>query len=104
MFAPDASYLPAPFEPPLRGLEAIARLWEAERDGHDEEFGLTAEPVAVEGDTGVVRLHVHYAPPREQIYRDLWVITLNDEGLCTRFEEWPFWPPETAGGYVSSAR
>jgi hypothetical protein len=100
LFAPDARYVPAPFEAPLRGLEQIAALWEAERHGHDEGFELRAEPIAVEGDTGVVRLDVRYAPPREQVYRDLWVITLDQHGYCTSFEEWPFWPPETDGGYL----
>ena len=38
LFVPDASYLPSPWAHSVEGLDAIARFWEAERDGHDEEF------------------------------------------------------------------
>ncbi len=53
---------------------------------------MSHEIVAVEGDTAVVRVHVQYRKPREQEYRDLWVIELDADGLCTHFEEWPFFP------------
>jgi hypothetical protein len=93
LFAPEATYSMAPFAEPQRGLEAIERLWEAERDGPDEEFLLGTEIVAVEGDTAVVRVEVRYArPPRH--YRDLWIVRLDDQGRCIAFEEWPFSPPE----------
>ena len=97
IFTEDATYLTAPFAAPHRGLPAIARLWEAERAGPDERFSLKAEIVAVEGCTGVVRIEVHYGEPLNQEYRDLWVITLDEAGRCTAFEEWPHWPPGTAG-------
>ena len=97
LFAEDASYSVAPYEEPHVGLEAIARMWETERLGPDEDFGMESEIVAVEGDTGVARVTVNYGPPREQEYRDLWVVTLGLDGLCTQFEEWPFWPPGTDG-------
>lgn len=72
-------------------MEAIKKLWDEERnDG--EEFEMTHEIVAVEDNTAVVRAHVQYRKPREQEYRDLWVIELDADGLCTRFEEWPFFP------------
>lgn len=93
LFAPEATYSMAPFEEPHRGRAAIERLWEAERDGHEEQFTLETEIVAVEGDTGVVRAEVVYAaPPRH--YRDLWVERFDDDGRCLAFEEWPFWPSE----------
>jgi ketosteroid isomerase-like protein len=97
LFAEHASYSTAPYEPPHTGLEAIAEMWEAERLGPDEDFELESEIVAVEGDTGVARILVRYGPPREQEYRDLWVMRLGLDGLCTHFEEWPFWPPGTDG-------
>jgi hypothetical protein len=40
----------------------------------------------------VVRAEVRYGEPSCQEYRDLWVIRLDDDGRCTWFEEWPFWP------------
>ena len=97
LFSEDAAYSTAPFQEPHRGLAAIAEMWEAERLGPDEDFQLESEIVAVDGDTGVARIDVRYGPPRDQRYRDLWVIVLGDDGRCTRFEEWPFWPPGSAG-------
>jgi uncharacterized protein (TIGR02246 family) len=101
LFAPDASYLNAPFQPPIRGLEEIARMWEAEREGGpDEAFEMAHELVAVEGDTAVARIEVTYGEPRPQLYRDLWIITLGQDGRCRSFEEWPFWPPGSGGSYA----
>ena len=100
LFAPDATYLNAPFQDPVRGLEAISKMWEEERDGPGEEFEMESEPVAVEGDTGVARIEIRYGEPRPQVYRDLWVITLDGDGRCTAFEEWPFWPPASGGSYA----
>jgi SnoaL-like domain len=92
LFTADASYLKSPFERPVTGLAAIARMWEAERDGPGEVFTLATEILAVDGATAVVRAEVHYGDPPHQEYRDLWVIHLRDDGRCTWFEEWPFWP------------
>jgi ketosteroid isomerase-like protein len=92
LFTQDASYLKSPDEPPVVGLDAIKRMWEAEREGPDEVFTLATDIIAVDGPTAVVRAEVHYGTPRLQEYRDLWVIRLADEGRSTWFEEWPFWP------------
>lgn len=92
LFAEDATYSPAPFDEVITGRAAIADFWEAERDGPDELFTLSAEVVAVEGDTGVARLEVTYGNPPVQCYRDLWIVTLGSDGRCTGFEEWPFFP------------
>jgi hypothetical protein len=97
LFSEGASYRTAPFEQPHLGLEAIAAMWERERRGPDEAFEMESEVVAVEGDTGVARVEVRYGPPREQLYRDLWIVRLDSEGRCEHFEEWPFWPPESEG-------
>ena len=94
LFTPEATYRMAPFEEPHRGLEAIAELWEAEREGPDEEFTLEFEVVAVEGDTGVVRCEVAYGAPNRRLYRDLWIVKLDEDGRCSHFEEWPFWPEQ----------
>ena len=97
LFAAGATYSTAPFEEPHRGLDAIARMWEEERSGPDEQFTMTSEVVAVEGDTGVARVEVRYGEPRPLHYLDLWIVTVDAEGRCTSFEEWPFWPPDAAG-------
>ena len=100
LFTPDATYLQSPYEEPVVGLANIALMWERERAGPDEVFSFTSELVAVDGATAVVRAEVQYGDPVEQEYRDLWIILLENDGRCARFEEWPFWPgrPYAAGG------
>jgi hypothetical protein len=95
LFAAGASYSPGPYERAHVGLDEIAAFWEAEREGPEEPFTMDAVPVAVEGDTGVVRVQVHYDGPPVQEYRDLWIVTLDAGGRCTAFEEWPFWPEQS---------
>jgi SnoaL-like domain len=95
LFAPDATYRAAPFVDPMTGLGEIASFWEAEREGPDEAFVLAAEIVAVDGDVGVARIDVDYGDPPPRSYRDIWIVTLGDDGRCTAFEEWPFFPGQT---------
>ena len=92
LFTADAGYLQSPYELPVAGLDAIARMWEAEREGPDEAFTLATEILAVDGPVAVVRAEVRYGDPSRQEFRDLWVIRLDDDGRCTWFEEWPYWP------------
>jgi ketosteroid isomerase-like protein len=92
LFSDDATYLQSPYEAPVVGIDAIRRMWDEGRESFDEIFTLVTEIVAVEGDTAVVRAEVHYGPPLEQEYRDLWVLRFDGSGCCARFEEWPFWP------------
>jgi hypothetical protein len=97
LFAPDATYRTAPYEEPFRGLPAIAAMWADSQS--DEDFTMRSELVAVEEDTGVVRVEVRYSDPVRQQYRDLWVVRFDGAGRCVAFEEWPFWPKGTKGGW-----
>lgn len=92
LFADDAIYRMSPYAQPARGLAAIGELWERERQAPDEAFELQHEVVAVEGDTAVVRVEVHYGEPQPAEYRDLWIVRLGADGRCRAFEEWPYWP------------
>jgi hypothetical protein len=92
LFEEGATYRMSPYEEPARGLSAIAELWERERKGPDEPFSMSREIVAVEGDTAVVRVEVSYGGPDLLQYRDLWIVCFGEEGRCSAFEEWPFWP------------
>jgi ketosteroid isomerase-like protein len=98
LFTEDATYSTAPYEHPHDGLAAIRAMWEAGRSP-GEAFSMTSEVVAVEGDVGVVQVAVHYTAPRDQEYRDLWIVRLAPDGRCSMFEEWPFWPPGSGGSY-----
>ena len=97
LFVPNASYLPSPWAQPLEGLEAIGRFWEAERVGPDEQFTMTSEVVAQDGDTAVVRVFVEYGAHGDRPWRDLWIIRFAEDGRCTSFEEWPFAPDQPDG-------
>jgi SnoaL-like domain len=92
LFTSEATYLQSPYDEPLEGLDAIAEMWEAEREGADEAFTMESAILAVEDDVAVVRVAVHYQHAHPSEYRDLWVIRLGADGRCTAFEEWPFWP------------
>jgi uncharacterized protein (TIGR02246 family) len=96
LFTHDATYLPSPFAAQMEGLAAIAKFWDEEREGPDEVFTLESEIVAVDGDTGVVRLEVAYGAPHNMVYRDIWIVQLDEHGRCFHFEEWPFWPEKGA--------
>ena len=89
LFAPDAVYRRAPYMAPDLGIDAIKAFW---LDDDDEVFTMHAEPVAVEGDTAVVRVEVRYGDPLRQEYRDLWVLRFAADGRVAAFEEWPSFP------------
>jgi ketosteroid isomerase-like protein len=95
LFTPAATYSPSPWARPVEGLADIARFWEHERTGPDEQFAMTHEVVAVDGATAVVRVSVDYAT--ESRWRDLWVIRFGADGRCSAFEEWPFAPGQPDG-------
>ena len=91
LFTDDATYSMDPYRAAVAGRAAIDALWERERAGADEPFTMTWELVAVEGDTGVVRVEVAYHDSGNQ-FRDLWIVHFAADGRCSAFEEWPFWP------------
>jgi hypothetical protein len=97
LFTPQASYLPSPWAQPLEGLEAIARFWETERDGPDEQFTMASEVVTLDAGTAVVRVNVSYGVAEDRGWRDLWVVRFAEDGRCSRFEEWPFAPEQPDG-------
>jgi SnoaL-like domain len=98
LFAEGATYRTAPFESAFVGLPAIREMWETGRSP-GEAFAMTSEIVAVDGEVGVLRVWVKYEQPRSQVYWDIWIVRLAPDGRCASFEEWPFWPPGSGGGY-----
>jgi hypothetical protein len=77
LFAPGAAYLTSPWADPVADL------------------AMTSEVVAVDGATAVVRVAVDYATGTR--WRDLWVLTFDDDGRCRAFEEWPVAPKQPDG-------
>jgi uncharacterized protein (TIGR02246 family) len=96
LFTADAIYTPGPWEEPHRGLDAIAAFWAKERQSPDEAFTFTSTPVAVDGDTAIVRTDVIYDAPRNTRFRNLWVIAFTPDGHVRSFEEWPIAPGEAS--------
>lgn len=97
LFTDDATYRMSPWAEPVTGLAAIRLLWEAERAGPDEEFTMTSEVVAVDGDRAVIRVDVDYERAGSGRWRDLWLLELTADGRCRTFEEWPFAPSHPDG-------
>jgi hypothetical protein len=95
VFDGSVTYVPSPWASPIVGIDSLRRFWDAARSGPDEGFRMTSEIVAVDGRTAVVRVHVDYDDG--QRWRDLWVLTLDDQGRCEHFEEWPFAPDQDDG-------
>jgi ketosteroid isomerase-like protein len=89
LFTPDAAYRASPYEESEVGHDAIKGFW---LDDAGEVFTATAEPVAVDGRSAVVRVEVRYGDPVHQEYRDLWVLRFADDGRVSDFEEWAYWP------------
>jgi hypothetical protein len=104
LFADDATYQVAPFEPPIVGLAAIAEMWEAERQGADERFAMDAEVVAIDDNVAVARVAVRYEDPVAAEYRDVWIIRFATDGRCQAFEEWPFFPGQPWKVWASRSR
>ncbi|HEY9409425.1 MAG TPA: nuclear transport factor 2 family protein [Jiangellaceae bacterium] len=89
LFTEDARYRRSPYEPDDIGHDGIKEFW-TEDDG--ESFTMRAEPLAVEGQSAVVRVEVVYGDPVRQEYRDLWVLRFAADGRVDDFEEWAYWP------------
>lgn len=97
LFISTASYLPSPWALSLDGLDEIAQFWESERDDAREDFTMSSDVIAVDGDTAVVRVEVEYAASLSGHWRDLWVLGFAPDGRCASFEEWPFAPNQPDG-------
>jgi hypothetical protein len=95
VFTERVTYVTSPWASPILGMDSLRRFWDAARSGPDEGFRMTREIVAVDGRTAVVRVQVDYDDG--QRWRDLWLLTLDDHGVCEHFEEWPFAPDQDDG-------
>jgi ketosteroid isomerase-like protein len=88
LFTEDARYLRSAYDDPgLNGLDEIRATWV-----DDSPFTFTAELVAVDGSTAVVRAEVKYPGSEPPEYRDLWILQFADDGRVRHFEEWAHWP------------
>ena len=89
LFTDAASYRASPYEPPAVGHDAIEAFW---LDDAGRTFSMDADVVAVDAEVAVVRVDVVYRTPKEQEYRDLWLLRFASDGRVADFEEWAYWP------------
>jgi hypothetical protein len=90
-FTPGAEYYWGPWDEPLRGHDEIrARTEQAVAQQENVRFG--HEPLAVTPDgRGIARWWVSLDAPGEGTVYELegiFLVTLDDQGLCTDFREW----------------
>lgn len=97
LFLPSVTYRPSPWARAVEGLDEIARFWGSERDSAGEEFIMSSDVVAADGDTAVVRVSVEYGAPEAGRWRNLWILRFAPDGRCAAFEEWPFAPDQPDG-------
>ena len=85
LFTADVSYRYLPFDEPLRGAEAVADSWLADRD---EAGTWEAEyaPALISGREAIVTGETRYTDG--EVFSNLWQLEFAPDGRCSRFVEW----------------
>jgi hypothetical protein len=92
LFTPHARYFTAPYKPPLVGADAIETWWIAQGES-DDRWTFEREVIAVDGSLHVVQGTTTYPDSlgpdgKAQVYYNLWLITLVDDGRASEFVEY----------------
>jgi hypothetical protein len=85
LFTADVSYAYHPFDEPLRGAEAVADSWLAERD-EPGSWGADYAPALISGDKAIATGETRYTDG--EVYLNLWQLEFAPDGRCSRFVEW----------------
>lgn len=96
LFTDQARYYTEPYKAPLVGRERIASWWVGQGEAHSR-WSFDYEVIAAEGDLFVVRGRTVYpdnltAAGRPEVYHNLWLVTLADDGRARDFVE--YWMSE----------
>jgi ketosteroid isomerase-like protein len=86
LFAPDAAYAYHPYDEPVRGRDAIVAAWLADRD-EPGSWEASYAPSLIEGDRAVATGETRYVQDR-RVFSNLFELTFDGDGRCTRFVEW----------------
>jgi SnoaL-like domain len=86
LFSDDATYSTTAFAEPWQGRDEIVAEWLARKD-EPADWTFRYEVMGAIGDIGLVRGVTDY-PKDEEEYHNLWEISLDSSGRCTRFLEW----------------
>ncbi|MGC5170250.1 nuclear transport factor 2 family protein [Micromonospora sp. DT81.3] len=90
LFTEDATYAGGPFDPePWIGREAIVEGWLAHRD-EPGSWTFEGVPLVYADGVGIVQGRTDYADG--DVYANLWVIGLADDGRAHSFVEWAIEP------------
>jgi hypothetical protein len=91
LFSADGAYYYYPYDDPTRGREAIVESWLESPDPSGRYNG-EYHPVVVEGNRAAAQGRSRYfaedGTTLEREYRNLFLLTFDDEGRCSEFREW----------------
>lgn len=90
LFAEDVVYSLPPFTAPICGRRELLKYWKHVA-GSQEQIHFTFAILAVSQGEGVARWRAGFVrlKDRKRLELDgICVVSLNSEGLCTRFHEW----------------
>jgi SnoaL-like domain len=91
LFSADVAYYYNPYDEPVQGREAIVANWLENRDPEGRYKG-EYQPVVVEGNRAAAQGESRYfaedGKTLERKYRNLFLLTFDDEGRCSEFREW----------------
>ena len=99
IFTADGTYQWGPFNEPIRGREAIQAAWVYATQGQQKDITFGYEILAVTADHGIARWWASMTTTSSGVavrMEGIFVIVLDDMGLCRSFREW--WnedPPAT---------
>ncbi|MFC7527717.1 nuclear transport factor 2 family protein [Actinoplanes sp. GCM10030250] len=90
LFADDAAYFTEPYAKPWVGREAIVTAW-LERQDESGTTAFTWHPLIVSDDLAVIEASTTYP---DRVYRNLWVLRLDETGQARQFTEWWMQEPD----------
>jgi ketosteroid isomerase-like protein len=99
LFAPDVRYFTAPFAEALEGIDEVTAYWLGEAES-GIAWSFEYEVLASEGDLFVVRAVTRYpdgtrdAGGRREVFHNLWLVTLSDDGRARELVEYFMLAPE----------
>ncbi len=99
LFSADATYAYHPWDEPVRGREAIAADWLADRDVPDS-WEATYQPLLIDGDRAIATGVTRYT--NGNVYSNLWLLRFTGTGECSEFVEWFMLQPRPTGDNEAS--
>jgi uncharacterized protein (TIGR02246 family) len=91
LFTEEAAYRPTPFSDEWRGRDGIVAEWLNRKD-EPGDTTFSYDVIATGPGIGIVRGLTHYISTKVDYY-NIWEVTLDSEGRCSRFVEWWMSPP-----------